>query len=119
MSAKKFRTFDSLFSTSFPIGNSSKIDKKSTYKASRKCFENESISKNLFNVKNLNLRLFLATICANYCKLENYKSVEIFNLTFVGIGPKPADGGLVLELGPGLYKSCKFITVLTIGFKTF
>ena len=63
------------------------------------------------------MKLRLATFCANYCKLENYKSVEIFNLTFVGIGPKPADGAG--GLGPSLYKSCKFITVLTIGFKTF
>ena len=51
----------------------------------------------LFYVKHLNLRLILTTICANYCKLENYKSVEIFNLTFVGIGPKPADGWVVVD----------------------
>ena len=57
MSAKKFRTFDSLFSTSFPIGNSSKIDKKSTYKASWKCFDNKSISKNLSNVKKLKFEI--------------------------------------------------------------
>ena len=45
-----------------------------------------------------------------YCKLENDKGLENFNLTFVGNGPKP---------GPVLAGTCKFITVLTIGFKTF
>ena len=60
-----------------------------------------------------------------HCKLENYKSVEIFNLTFVGIGPKscklPNHSQALRQwwmLGLVLYRSCKFIAVLTIGFKT-
>ena len=60
-----------------------------------------------------------------HCKLENYKSVEIFNLTLVGIGPKscklPNHSQALQQwwmLGLVLYRSCKFIAVLTIGFKT-